>query len=215
MKKLIFLLSLLLILTACGSTNTANESESNNSDSTSNQETIELDEASNEDSGEVQTEIESDEEEAVEQLQVSTINLGEVVVIEDFAEIEVIKNVFGKRIDPPNPGTFYSYYENKETDEIYLDTVIKVKSLLTSGRSSDQFVDVKIVYDNKYEYRTFSTIEDKGGSDFTFTNITSIEPLKTGTLHFLASVPAEIENDGKPLKAVITINGKEYEQIIR
>lgn len=144
-----------------------------------------------------------------------TITKGEPLVIDDYAEITVNDHIFGKRIDPPNPSSFYSYYEVKEDAEIYLDTIITVKSLLTSSKSSDEFVNVKVVYDNKYDYRTFSTIEDKGGADFTYTNITSIEPLKEGILHYIASLPEELENDGKPLKLVISAKNKNYELVIR
>ncbi len=195
---------MVIALTACGSTDTSSQSSSENTGSTDNQETP-------------VKENDKEIEEVIEQPQPQTpvIKLGEVIAIDDFAEITVTNNSFGKRIDPPNPASFYSYYENKEAEETFLDTVITLKSLLTSAKSSDEFVDVKIVYDNKYEYRTFSAIEDNGGSDFTYTNITSIEPLKSGVLHFLASVPLAVESDGKPLKAVITINGTEYEQIIR
>lgn len=146
---------------------------------------------------------------------IKTIKLDEMIVINDFSEITLKGNVFGKVIDPPNPGDFYTHYENEEADQIFLDTIISVKSLLTSGKSAGDFASVKIIYDDKYEYTTFSTIEENGGSDFTYTNITNIEPLQTGVLHFLASVPSSVENDGKPLKAIITVNGETYEQIIR
>lgn len=98
---------------------------------------------------------------------------------------------------------------------MFLNTVITVKSLQTSGKSASDFVNVKIIYDNKYEYTTFSTLEEDGGANFTYTNITNIEPLQSGVLHFLASVPSNIENDGKPLIAVISVKGNTYEHIIR
>lgn len=147
--------------------------------------------------------------------EVLTINKSEALVIEDYAEIIITANNFSQRIDPPNPGSFFTYYENEEDGEVYLDTVISIKSLLTSAKASNEFISVKVIYDDKYEYKTFSTIEKQGGSDFTYTNITSIEPLKTGELHFIASLPEQVENDGKPLKVVITVNGKDYEHTIR
>ncbi|MBG9793739.1 phage lipoprotein [Paenibacillus dendritiformis] len=130
--------------------------------------------------------------------------------IADFAELTIQGAKFANKITPPNPDSFYSYYEVKDASNTYFDTVIKVKSLLTEGKSADEFVSVKVVYDNKYEYNAFSTIEDKGGADFTYTNITSIEPLKTGTLHFIAEVPAEVAKDKKPIQVVVSVNGEDY-----
>jgi len=193
----VFLLCCAFALVACGSTNTESEND-----------TVEKTEVSS-GTPEVKEEVVKEEPATL------TVNTGEVLTVEDYAEITVKENKFGQVINPPNPDSFYTYYENKEQGEIFLDTVISIKSLLTSQKSSDEFVSVKIVYDDKYEYTTFSTIEEQGGTDFTYTNITSIEPLKTGTLHFLASLPSEVESDGKPLKAIITINGEDYEQIIR
>jgi hypothetical protein len=137
------------------------------------------------------------------------------ITLEDYAEMTLVKHQFAKTIKPSKPGSFYTYYEAKEPGTTYLAFTLKIKSLLTSAQSSDEFADVSVKYDGKYDYGTFSTIEDQGGADFTYTNITSIEPLKSGTLVFLAEVPEEIENDGKPLQAFITINDQTYEYKIR
>lgn len=204
-KKLvsIFLFCLLLFLVACGSTtNTTNDKEPN-----ANRADIENDVNVEGEEEKGQTEV------IIDEPLIPSVAIDEVIIIEDYAEITVKGNNFGKRIDPPNPGSFYSYYENDEQGQIFLDTIISVKSLLTAGKPSDEFLNVKIIYDDKYEYETFVVTEDRGGSDFTI--FTTIEPLQTSTLHFLASVPEQVENDGKPLKAIIMINGKEYEQIIR
>ncbi|KOY81273.1 hypothetical protein I6G82_02740 [Lysinibacillus macroides] len=201
MKKLGLLLLVSIFLVACGQSDKSNNSNSSPKESV----------------GEgAEEEVKSTEKETEPEVkEVLTIVKGEALVIDDYAEITINNNVFGKQITPPNPSSMYTYYKNEEAGEVYLDTIIAIKSLLTSGQSSDEFVDVKIIYDEKYEYQTFSTIEDQGGADFTYTNITSIEPLKIGTLHFLASVPEQVEQDGKPLKAIITVKGKMYEQIIR
>lgn len=203
MKKLSLLLLVSILLVACGQSD--KNSSSDNSPKESDGKNVEEEVKSSENKEENEPEVE----------EVLAITKGNVLVIDDYAEITINYNVFGKQISPPNPSSMYTYYKNEEEGEVYLDTSISVKSLLTTGQSSDEFVDVKIIYDEKYEYKTFSTIEDRGGEDFTFTNITSIEPLKTGTLHFLASVPEQVEKDGKPLKAIITVKGQTYEQIIR
>lgn len=203
MKKLSLLLLVSILLVACGQSD--KNSSSDNSPKESDGKNVEEEVKSSENKEENEPEVE----------EVLAITKGNALVIDDYAEITINYNVFGKQISPPNPSSMYTYYKNEEEGEVYLDTSISVKSLLTTGQSSDEFVDVKIIYDEKYEYKTFSTIEDRGGEDFTFTNITSIEPLKTGTLHFLASVPEQVEKDGKPLKAIITVKGQTYEQIIR
>lgn len=195
---------MVLFLAACG-----NSGENNASDADKNNDQIEV--SGDSEAAGKETKKEPEASKATVQLKI-----GEVMVVKDFAEITINSNNFGQVINPPNPGDFYTYYENKEPDQVFLDTVISVKSLLTTGKSSDEFVSVKIIYDDKYEYTSSAAIEDKGGADFTYTNITYIEPLQTGVLHFLSSVPSQVETDGKPLKAVITVtNGITYEQVIR
>lgn len=139
-----------------------------------------------------------------------TIEANKAIKVGDFAEFTVTGAKFGTKIVPPKPDRFYTYYEVKDQANTYFDVVVKVKSLLTIGKGSDEFVSVKVVYDDKYEYDPFSAIEEKGGGDFTYTMITKIEPLKTGTLHFISEVPAEIAKDKKPIKVLITCNGEEY-----
>ncbi|OEC01369.1 hypothetical protein GY31_13860 [Lysinibacillus sphaericus] len=203
MKKILMLLGMILFLSACG-----NSGEKNASDTNKNSDKIEV-------TGDTEVDEKESKTEQKNSKAVPILKIGEVAVVNDFAEITVNSNNFGQVINPPNPGDFYTYYENKEPDQVFLNTVITVKSLQTSGKSASDFVNVKIIYDNKYEYTTFSTLEEDGGANFTYTNITNIEPLQSGVLHFLASVPSNIENDGKPLKAVISVKGNTYEHIIR
>lgn len=143
------------------------------------------------------------------------IEKGQSILIDDYCEFIIVDTVFAKKILPPTPGSFYTYYEVKEVDTTYLDIIVDIKSLLTTGKTADEFATVKVIYNDKYEYSTFSTIEDGGGSDFTYTNITLIEPLKNGTLHFLAEVPESVASGTEPIKAIITIGKQEYKHNIR
>ncbi|NFD56123.1 hypothetical protein EXN53_10795 [Clostridium botulinum] len=143
------------------------------------------------------------------------IDKGKVNEIKDYCEFAVVDTKFGKRINPPNPKDMYTYYEAKEPGTVYFDTVIDVKSLLTEGERSDEFLSVKVIYDNKYEYKTFSAIEKDEGTNFTYTNITPIEPLKKGMIHFIAEVPEEIEKDNKSLVVLINANNKEFKYVVR
>ncbi|CQR51576.1 hypothetical protein [Paenibacillus riograndensis] len=83
------------------------------------------------------------------------------------------------------------------------------------GKQADSFADIQVKYDNQYEYVTFSTLEDNGGEDFTYSNITNIEPLKNGTLVYLAEVPDEVQSGDKPLYAEVNIEGEIYRYTIR
>ncbi|MCM3290084.1 hypothetical protein M3661_08075 [Paenibacillus sp. MER 180] len=139
-----------------------------------------------------------------------TIEVNKAKTIDGFAELTITGAKFANKIVPSKPDSFYTYYEVKDTANTYFDVVIKVKSLLTTGKGSNEFVSVKVVYDDKYEYDPFTTIEKNGGSDFTYTNITEIEPLKTGTLHYIAEVPAGVAKDKKPIKVIISCNGEDY-----
>lgn len=155
-------------------------------------------------------EVSKKEDNKKEEPKFEVINKEKVNIIDNYCEFTIKDSKFGKKVVPPKPEQFYTYYEAKEQGTTYFDVVINVKSLLTEGQSSDKFLNVKVIYDEKYEYKTFSAIEDKGGSDFTFTNITPIEPLKSGMVHFIAEVPEEVEKAQKPLVVVINSNGKEF-----
>lgn len=144
-----------------------------------------------------------------------TISKDKTNKIDNYCEFTINSTKFGKKINPPKPNGAYTYYEVKEPGTTYLDTVISIKSLLTEGESADKFLTVKVIYDSKYEYETFSTIEQYGGADFTYTNITSIEPLKKGVVHFIAEIPEEVEKDKKPVAIVINTNNKELRYTLR
>lgn len=135
---------------------------------------------------------------------------GGEVILEDYGNFTLTKAYISKKIDPPNPGSFYTYYEAKEPNTSYLDTVITFKNTSTNTISADEVANVQVIYDGKYKYETFSAIEENNGEDFTFTNITNIESLKSGNLHFLAEVPDEVTTSGKSIEISIKINGKEY-----
>ncbi|MEK3899752.1 MULTISPECIES: bZIP transcription factor [unclassified Paenibacillus] len=139
---------------------------------------------------------------------------GTPLVIEGTGEYTVTKTSFGKKIIPSNPGSFYTYYEAKEPGTTYLAITLKVKNLAGEAMNADEVADVKVKYDNKYEYSTFDTIEEKGGEDFTYTSLSRIEPLKNGTLVFLAEVPDEVKSSGKPLYADFGIKGETYRYMI-
>ncbi|MBE0343929.1 bZIP transcription factor, partial [Paenibacillus sp. 28ISP30-2] len=144
--------------------------------------------------------VEQKQEEAV-----TPIKKGETVTIQDYVDITVTGNKISKKIEPSKPGDFHTFYESKEADSTFLAVILKAKNLSAEGIEADEIADVNLKYDNKYDYDTFSTIENRGGEDFTYTNITNVDPLKTGTLYYLAEIPNEVAKSDKPLKAEIKV----------
>ncbi|WP_042210070.1 bZIP transcription factor [Paenibacillus borealis] len=139
---------------------------------------------------------------------------GTPLVIDGVGEYTITKTSYAKKVIPSKPGSFYTYYEAKEPGTTYLAITLKVKNLAGEAMDADAVADMQIKYDNKYEYSTFSTMEENGGEDFTYTSISEIEPLKNGTLVYLAEVPDEVESGGKPLYADVKIEGETYRYII-
>lgn len=136
-------------------------------------------------------------------------------------EFTIQSNNFGKNIYPTNSGPTSTYLNNGNKDEIYLDILVTVRNLSSTELSeSDDFMDIKIICDEREELNSFTSFERKSYEDvqenkFSISNNSIIEPSQTRVVHFLTSVPTSVEKDGKPLKAIITANGENYEYIIR
>ncbi|WP_083677846.1 bZIP transcription factor [Paenibacillus sp. FSL R7-0337] len=135
--------------------------------------------------------------------------------IDDTGEYTITKTSFSKIVYPSNPGSYYTYYEAKEPGTTYLAITLKVKNLAGQAINAGGVADVEVTYDNKYVYSTFATMEKNGGEEFTYTNISTIGPLKYGTLVFLAEVPDEVKSSGKPLYADFEIEGETYRYTIK
>ncbi len=138
------------------------------------------------------------------------IELNKAVNILDFCEFTLIKIELTDIVKPPKANGFHTYYEIKDKNNIYIHVVCKIKNLQAKSFDSGKFADIDVKYNNKYEYTSFSTIEKSGGSDFTYTNITDIDPLITETLHFIAEVPKEVQSSNLPIDLTVKINDKKF-----
>jgi hypothetical protein len=150
--------------------------------------------------------------------QLTEVKMMDKVVVQDYIEFTIQSNNFGKIINPSNSGptTTPNYKFNGNNGEIYLDILVTVRNTSSTELSeADDFMSIKIIYDDREEFNSFTSFERVGESKFTSLNNSGIKPLQTRVVHFLTSVPASIEKDGKPLKAVITANGEKYEYVIR
>ena len=140
---------------------------------------------------------------------------GKSLTIDGFAEVKITKTKFSKRVNPSSPGSYYDYYEAKGADQTYLVITSKIKNLHEVAKEANELVTLKIKYDNKYEYDSFTTLESGDGSDFKYSSIYPIDPLSWGTVLFLTEIPKEIESGNKSIVAELTINGDIYNYTIR
>jgi len=126
-------------------------------------------------------------------------------------EVIIRETGFKQDIIPSNPNSFYTHYQVKDTNNTYFYIILDAKNISTLGLRADNIAKIKMKYDNKYEYDTFSTIEESGGGTFTYTNITNIDPLTTRKIYYLVEVPKTIaEEKETAIEAEITINNNTY-----
>lgn len=139
---------------------------------------------------------------------------GESITIEDECEFYVDFFQMDSRIDPPKPGSWYSYYE-ADRDKVFVDICVAYKNLDTHDTPADEVMSGTLVYGGRYEYDGFSIIEEGNRDDFTYSNITSIAPLTTGYVHYLFEVPEEVAESEAALWAELNIGGEKYMLAIR
>lgn len=159
----------------------------------------------------------SDDEEnnSVDTDEVQAAEVGVPYTIPDLCEFTVNYAELKKEVLPPNPASFYNYYP-EEDGMTYLDVAVSVKNLRTTARVADEFGTAKAIVGDGYEYDGFSTIEESGGSDFGYTNITNINPLETAVIHYIISIPNEVADDAAaPISVEITMLDQDYTISVR
>lgn len=138
------------------------------------------------------------------------INLGDKVEVTDSLEFTLLNVELTTLIEPPNKDGIYKYYEAKGDDVILLDVEIDVKNIETRSRSAEDFLDVRVMYEGKYEYYASSTVEESDGSDFNYSNITSIDPLKNSVIHYIAELPNDVLENPEDLNIIIDTERNEH-----
>lgn len=137
------------------------------------------------------------------------------VIVPDYAEFTIIEAKLKQRIDPKSPTDFHTYYEVKDPNNIYLDVVFDFKNTSTITLNANDITNVKVIYDNTYDYQTNDFVEHRDGSDFTYSLITNIEPLTSATLHYAAELPIEVQTSGKPIDIEFEIYNHKYRMSVR
>lgn len=147
---------------------------------------------------------------------VVTITDNDKVTIDGYCEFNIKGTSFSRKIEPTNPTGYYTYLDTKDDSQKYFEITMNVKNLNSSAVKQDSLLSVKVKYDNNYEYNCSLVTEDAKGNELeTFPNLYSIEPLKSLKYRFVAEMPKEAEDDGKPLQVIISVNGNTYVYNIR
>ena len=94
----------------------------------------------------------------------------------------------------------------ENADNIYIDVILDVYSLGNESKLADDIIATKIKIKNN-EYSCFSLVESVDGSDLKKSS--SINPLETRTIHYVAEVPIADSTTGE-LEVILTINGKDF-----
>ncbi len=145
----------------------------------------------------------------------NTLKFNQNITIDGVCTFSVLSAKFTTKVEPSKPSDYYTYYQVKDTNNIYIDIILKYKNLFSSGKQADEVGDVKVKYNDQYDYTSFSAIEEKGGGDLTYSNITDIDPLTTSTLHYICEVPKEVKSSGKSVVATLTISDQTYQLKIK
>lgn len=141
------------------------------------------------------------------------IKLGQTISTENF-DFTLNKVELSYRVEPDYKPSYYHYYDAPE-NEIYVYVNASIKNKKKMSVDCDTIYTATVDYNDGYTYDGFHIADDYDG-DFTYANITDIDPLQTLGVHSLISCPEEVETSDAPLFVTIKIRGgEEYKYTIR
>lgn len=154
-----------------------------------------------------QQEVESTEETTKSnKKEIEKISIGETITTDSF-EFTLNKVELTYDAKPDNPPTYYSHYP-ADNGQVYIYVNASVKNLKKQGILCDEIYSVTANYNDGYEYNGFNIVTDTSGN-FTYANITSLDPLQTLGVHYLIDCPEEVETSDNSLVLTIELNGGE------
>lgn len=143
----------------------------------------------------------------------TSITIGQTVSIDAY-DFTLNKVEFSHKVVPDNPPSYYTYYD-APANEVYIYLNASIKNKQKQSLECDEIYSVTADYNNGFTYRGSMIANDTDG-DFTYANITSVEPLQTRGVHCLISCPDEVESSTEPLFLTITMkDGSKYKYTIR
>lgn len=139
----------------------------------------------------------------------TSISMNQEVKSEDVASFELLRTDFTTDVLPPNTSGFYTHYEvSNPSNDVYFVVYCNLTNMSSSGIRSDKMISIKAIFDGKYEYKANMALEEKDGTGFDYSSITSIDPLETRKGVFMFEVPKKVKDMNYELS--IYFYGKEY-----
>lgn len=164
-----------------------------------------------------ETETEATEEPTTATESIASIEIGDTVS-NDTVEYTLTNVEFKDKIVPPDPPSYYTYYQAPDGEDYFL-LEADVKNISNTAFSVDAaFMEVLLVYNDTYEYDSrisgFTLTIDSDGDFYYFSS--SLSPLSSEHMYYLITVPEEVTGSDGTLVAYITLyGGGEYVYTIR
>lgn len=144
---------------------------------------------------------------------IEEIKIGDTVETDGFA-FKLNRVELSSYVQPDNPPSYYTYYQ-AESEHTYIYVNASITNKEKHPLECDEIYSVTADFDGGYTYTGFNIADDSDG-DFSYANITSVEPLETLGVHCLVDCPRVVEEEGKPLFITITLkNGSKYKYTIK
>lgn len=147
------------------------------------------------------------EPQVIEEKETLAFNLGNSEKMDGILEYDVINIAATEQISPPNPASIKTVMEVENSDSRFLDVTVHMKNLYSAEKTSGELM--KLSYEiGGQEYQTFQKKEVDNASMLKDGEFSSLEPLTSAVIHYIAEVP---KFDSKEtIEIIAEIDGKTY-----
>lgn len=139
---------------------------------------------------------EASEEETASPQTATPVAVGDTITT-DTMELTINKAELTYDVLPDDTSGYYTHYE-ADAGNVFIHLDMDIKNLGKQNLSCDDILYVTADYNGGYTYTGFGVPED-GKNGFTYSNLTSINPLETLGMHYLLKCPQEVEETDHPL----------------
>lgn len=162
---------------------------------------------------ELSEEEETPEEESDIQEKETIVKKGSTIKTDEL-ELTINKVELTYDVLPDDISDMYNHYE-ADPGNVYINMDVDIKNLQKKDLPCDEIMTVTADYNNGFTYESFETVEDSI-TGFTYSNISSINPLETIGMRFLIECPEEVEKEtNNSLFLTFKLGKKTYKYIIR